>query len=156
VLVAEPLDDFGPRRHDVSDRSTTDALLEPLDDFDGKTLWERGERSIENDPHHLPMARDRVFSSRGLGHATERRPPIVAIAIAEVDHATQTKRSEVRNTERDLPGDVAEGVAALITVSGGVRQLAAADAVEHDQDDTRKRSQVSDVSIVAMACLNAR
>jgi hypothetical protein len=60
------------------------------------------------------------------------------------------------NPQRNLTSDVAEGVAALIAVRGGVRQLAAADAIEHDQDDAWKGSQVSDVSIVAMACLNAR
>jgi hypothetical protein len=34
--------------------------------------------------------------------------------------------------------DVAERIAALVAVGGGVRQLAAADAVEDDQDDPGK------------------
>ena len=48
----------------------------------------------------------------------------------------------MRNAKRNLPGDVAESVAALIAVGRRVRQLTAADAVEHDQNDARKRSQV--------------
>jgi hypothetical protein len=52
-------------------------------------------------------------------------------------------------------GDIAQRVAALIAVNRRVRQLTAADAVEHDQHNARERSQVRDVSIVAMACLNA-
>ena len=61
----------------------------------------------------------------------------------------------MRNPEPNPSRDVAERVAALIAIRGGIRQFAAADAVEHDQDDAGKGSQVSDVSMVAMACLNA-
>jgi len=76
-------------------------------------------------------------------------------ALTKIDDASQTERAEIRNSKSDLARDVAEGVAALIAVDCGVRQLTAADAVEDDQNDTREGCQVRDVSIVAMACLNA-
>jgi hypothetical protein len=43
-----------------------------------------------------------------------------------------------------LPRDVGERVAPLVPVRGGIGQLAAADAVEDDEDDARKWSQVMD------------
>ena len=61
----------------------------------------------------------------------------------------------MRDAQSNVAGNIAQRVAALIAVNRRVRQLTAADAVEHDQYNARKRSQVRDVSIVAMACLNA-
>jgi hypothetical protein len=39
-----------------------------------------------------------------------------------------------------VSGDISQGVAARIAVGGRVGKLAAADAVEHDEEDTAKRS----------------
>ena len=61
----------------------------------------------------------------------------------------------MRDSQRYVARDVAECIAALIAVSGSVRQLTATDAIKHDQNDAGKGSQVSGVSIVAIACLNA-
>jgi len=79
----------------------------------------------------------------------------VRVGTHDMARLSEPERAKIRNSKRDLAGDVTERVAALIAVGLGVRQLTAADAVEHDQNDTWKRSQVRDVSMVAMACLNA-
>ena len=44
--------------------------------------------------------------------------------------------------QRDVAADVAERVAALVAVRRGVGQLSDADAVEHDQEDTREDRHV--------------
>ena len=49
--------------------------------------------------------------------------------------ARQAKPPQVRHAQRNAPRDVAERVAAVVAIVARVRQLAAADAVEHDQDD---------------------
>ena len=57
----------------------------------------------------------------------------------------QAERSECGNLQRDPRGDVPEGIAADIPVSGGVRQLAYPDAIEHDQEDAREGTAQSGV-----------
>ena len=76
-------------------------------------------------------------------------------ALAEIDDPAKAERTQMRDAQSDLAGNIAQRVAALIAVDRRVRQLTAADAVEDDQHYAWKRSQVRDVSIVAMACLNA-
>ena len=49
--------------------------------------------------------------------------------------APQAETAERREAQANLPGDVAERVAALVAVGRRVGQLADADAVEHDEDD---------------------
>jgi hypothetical protein len=44
----------------------------------------------------------------------------------------------MRNAQRYLACEIAERVAPLIAVRSGIRQLAAADAVENDQEDAPK------------------
>jgi hypothetical protein len=54
-------------------------------------------------------------------------------------HAIQAERTETRDGEWNVPGDIPQRIAALVTVRSGVGQFAAADAVEHDEDDAGKR-----------------
>jgi len=62
---------------------------------------------------------------------------------SEVDDATESERPQVRNSKANPPGDVAQRVAALIGVGRSIRQLSAPGTIEHDQDDARKGSQVT-------------
>ena len=59
----------------------------------------------------------------------------------EIHQSIETQRAQVRNPQLDLLRDVPKRVAALVAVGGGIRQFAAADAVEHDQEDAREGSQ---------------
>jgi hypothetical protein len=61
--------------------------------------------------------------------------------IIEADDAIEAERAQVWNAQADRAGNVAERVAAFVAIVGGIRQLAAADAVEDDQDDARERCQ---------------
>ena len=54
---------------------------------------------------------------------------------------SETKRSQVRNLQGHVAGDVAEGVAPLVAVRRGIRQFAAADAVQDDQENAGEGSQ---------------
>ena len=47
----------------------------------------------------------------------------------------------MRDAQSNVAGNIAQRVAALIAVNRRVRQLAAADAIENDQEDTGKGSQ---------------
>jgi hypothetical protein len=65
----------------------------------------------------------------------------LAINRIEIDHTAEPKRAEIRDPQRHGTGNVRERVAPFVAVRGGVRQLTAANAVEHDQEDTREGSQ---------------
>ena len=80
---------------------------------------------------------------------------IARVRAPEIDNATKAKGTQMRDAKRDAFCDIRESVAAGIAGGRRVGQLTAADTVEDDQDDARKGSQVRDVSMVAMACLNA-
>jgi hypothetical protein len=58
-----------------------------------------------------------------------------------VDDAVESEATQLRYAQADGARDVAKSVAARVAVGRGIRQLAAADAVEHDQDDARERCQ---------------
>ena len=53
-------------------------------------------------------------------------------------HPIEPEGTEPRQMERQLFRDVSQRVASFIPVRGGIGQLAAADAVEHDEDDAGK------------------
>ena len=121
----------------VAQRPAADAALELGDELRREAVREHRERPIEHEAHHLPVAGDRVLAGRGLRHPPEGPDAALGIERSPTveDDAVETEATQVGNAERNRRGDVAEGVAALIAVRGRVRQLADADAVEHDQDD---------------------
>ena len=155
MFGAEPIDDLSAGGHHIPECPASDPIFEDLDRLCRKAIGKCRERLVEDDAHHLPMTGHRILPRRRLRHPPVRLCLIGCTAVAKFDDAAEPERAKIRNSKRDLAGDVTERVAALIAVGLGVRQLTAADAVEHDQDDTGKRSQVRDVSMVAMACLNA-
>ena len=63
----------------------------------------------------------------------------LGVAPFQVGDPAQAETPERRDAQADLTGDVAERVAAGVTVRGGIGQLAGADAVE-DEDDGAVRS----------------
>ncbi len=80
-----------------------DAALERLDDRRRKAIRKRRERSIEDDPHHLPVTGDRILPCRRLRHSTVRPATIPAVYATEIDDAPETERTEIRNAKRNLP-----------------------------------------------------
>ena len=78
-------------------------------------------------------------------HMTQGKPRRAGLAQqarrVEINHPVQPHRPQVRDPQRDLPSDVAKRVAPLVAVHRRIRQFAAADAVEDDQENTRERSQ---------------
>ena len=63
----------------------------------------------------------------------------------QINDAIQPETAQIREPQRDVPCDVAERVASLVTVRGGIRQFAAADAIENDQENAREWSQAGGV-----------
>ena len=68
----------------------------------------------------------RPNAPRGAGSAAT---PIDERGIAK------SQAAQRRQTQAERPRDVAERVAPVVAVRGGVRKLANADAVENDEDD---------------------
>jgi hypothetical protein len=62
VLLAELLDDLRPRRGDVPEHPPADRPLERLDDLRREPFGVQGERTVEPDPHHLPVPRGGVLA----------------------------------------------------------------------------------------------
>ena len=58
--------------------------------------------------------------------------------FAQVHDPIETERAQCGNVERHLPGHVADRVAAVVAIARRIGQLADADAVEHDYDDSGK------------------
>jgi hypothetical protein len=57
---------------------------------------------------------------------------------ADGAHAIEPERTEARHPECNMLCDISQRVAALIAIGGRVGQFAAADAVEHEEDDAGK------------------
>ena len=116
-------------------RGAPDAARERGHDLGRKAVGKGRERLLEDDAGHLPVTGHRVLARGGLGHAAPGAGRHAA-GMAERGHETVepevTQRGQVQG---DAAGDVAERVAALVTVPGRVGQFADADAVEHDRDD---------------------
>src|SRR6185503_185053 len=96
-----------------------------------KPIGKGRERLCEDDAHHLPVTGHRILPRRRLRHPPVRLGVVGRTTLTKIDDAPKPERAKIRNSKSDLAGDVTEGVAALIAVGLGVRQLAAANAVEH-------------------------
>jgi hypothetical protein len=82
-----------------------------------------------------------ILPRRRLGHAAAGANAGGRRRIIEPDDPVEAEAAKVRNPQADRACDVAKRVASLVAVGGSVRQFAAANAVEHDQDDARERCQ---------------
>ena len=73
------------------------------------------------------------------GDASAMRPNAPTgsgVGSADVDQTRQPERTQRRHAQAGGAGDVAEGVAALVAVRRRIRQLADADRVHDDENDT--------------------
>jgi hypothetical protein len=88
------------------------------------------------DTRHLPMPGCRIFTRR-----CKRAPSVRAsrvIRLRELRHRLEVRETEpakIRRVESALPHDVAERVAARISVSRRVGHLAYTNTVQHNPDD---------------------
>ena len=64
--------------------------------------------------------------------------PVVGRGAAKRYESAYAERPQIRDLERNALRDVAQCIAALITVRGRVGQRANPDAVEHDDDRSRE------------------
>jgi hypothetical protein len=82
------------------------------------------------------VARHRILTRRRLGHPSKRRSRRrFSLDAVDKRHAPETEAAECRESQANLSGDVAEGVAPLVAVGRGVGKLANADAIENNEDD---------------------
>ena len=100
-----------------------------------------GNGLLEHEAHQFPVPGHRVLARRDLGHAAERAERRAAGAAGPRAARSREMPSalQVRDAERHLGRDVAEGVAAFVAVGRRVRQFADADAVEHDDECAPER-----------------
>jgi hypothetical protein len=59
----------------------------------------------------------------------------------ERHQAIEPEQAQRRHPQPHLPGDVAERVAALVAIGGGIGKLTDANAVEDDEDDSSEGFQ---------------
>ena len=136
VLGPELVDDRGARGRLVPERVAPDALLEWRHHVRRKAVRKDRKRTIEDEPHQLPVPGHRVLARRRFGHPSERRARRrLGLNAVDKRQSSQSETAESREAKWNLPRDVAERVAALVAVGGRVGQLADADAIEHDEDD---------------------
>src|SRR6266511_807048 len=87
VLLAELLDDLGPRRGPVAENAAAGAMHERIDHVVRKAVRIGRKRLRSHDSHQLPMARRRVLSLRAFDQAAGRRrcPRLGGTALERLD-----------------------------------------------------------------------
>jgi hypothetical protein len=116
--------------------AAADRALELGDDVGREPVGKRRERALEHEAHQLPVAGHRVLAGRSFRHPPERgRRGLDGAMPRSGVMQPRPSASSVGTRTSTRRADVAERVAALVAVRGGVRQLADPDAVEHDEDD---------------------
>jgi hypothetical protein len=114
-----------------------DAVLLPITprpvSLENSAMMPGGPR--QDDAHHFPVAGDRILTRRHLRHPSDgSRGQLGRRRSTQRHHPIQPERAQRGHTKWHTLGDVAERVAAFVSVLSGVRQLADADTVEHDDD----------------------
>ena len=139
VLGAEPIDDLGARRDDVAERAAADAPLELGDDVRRKT---RRETSGNGRSSTMPIISQCPVTESLPGDASAMRPKAprgVAPAPASPRRAARRGRGPATAASGRAAATCAAMLPSVLLPSSpyarGVRQLADADAVEHDDDD---------------------
>ena len=101
-----------------------------------KAVRKQGKRLRQMDPGHFPVAGGRVLARR-----RQRAAPVIAfgmIGLRQLRHRLQIPQpepAEIRNVESSLANDVAQRVAARVSISGRIGHFPHAHAVQHDPDD---------------------
>jgi hypothetical protein len=134
VLLPELLDDLGAGRRLVAEHASSGAVHERIDHVVRESVRVRRERLRRHHAHELPVPSRRVLALRALEQAARHRGrPGLRRTPVEGLYVPQAERLEARQVETaDRSRDVAQCVRALVSVLGGVRQLAGADGIEHD------------------------
>ena len=145
----KPLNDFRPRGHHVANRAAADAPFELGDHVGRKSGRKRRKRRSRTMPiiSQCPVTESLPAEASAIRHSAWRRQhqtvsrsnrirTAAGAATRQSRRPIEAKRAQSR--ERAEFRDVAQRVAALVTVRRGVGQFAAADAVEHDEDDAGK------------------
>ena len=134
MLFPQLLDDLRARRGLVPQHATAGRVHEGVDHIVWEAMEVGGKRLGGDDPHVLPVAGRRVLALRPFHQpARNRRGARLGRAAFERFDVAETERLEARKIEpTDRSRDVAQRVRALVTVLRGVRQLAGADGIEHD------------------------
>ena len=134
VLLAELLDDLGPRGRLVAEDAATGLVHEGVDHVVREAVRIGGHRGRRDDAHQLPVAGRRVLALRPLEQAAGDRGSSrlrrAALERHDVAEAERLQRGQVETS--DGAGDVAERVRPLIAVRGRVGQLSRANGIEHD------------------------
>src|SRR5580704_12324945 len=87
--------------------------------------------------NHLPMTGGGVLSGRSEGAAAEGGPRLgIGWKSSQGFDVPQAEAAQIGKPHRPPSRDVAQCVAAGVSVGGGVGHLADSHAVEHDPDDT--------------------
>ena len=140
VFFAQLLDDLGAGCGAVAQRAASDALLEFLQHLGRKSMREQGEGFCQMNANHFPMAGSGVFSRRCERALTKcRRGPIHRTNVRQALQIAQTKLSHIRQVQLSRAGDVAQCIAARVSISSGVRHLAGTHAIQHNPGDARER-----------------
>jgi hypothetical protein len=106
--------------------------LERLDDLRRKPFRVQRERALDQEAHHLPVARCRVFPRgelEGLPAGAGR-----AAAARRLEQGEKAERLQVRKRSRNPVEGVAEGVRTRVAVGGRIGRGADAEAIA-DEDD---------------------
>src|SRR5262249_19630034 len=136
VLVAELVEDHGPRGRLVAQDAAAGALLERIEDLAWEAVGEERKRLLHAQPGDLPVPGRGVLARRRLLH-------LAVSALRRLRWGDAGDRRQVAEPEllqrrqlhaADLLGGVAERVRADVAVLGRVGKLTAADRV-HDQEN---------------------
>src|SRR5687767_115642 len=136
MLGAESVDHLGAARGDVADDTASHAPLERRYHLRRKPIGIGGEGSAKADAADLPVPGRAVLPRRRRAHA----PPRAARRPAPIHplqwcNTAEPERFQLRKVEPpDGAREIAERVAAGISVIGGVGRRPNANAVEHDHD----------------------
>ena len=139
VFFAELLDDLGAGSGAVAERAASDARLELLQNLGRKSVRKEREGLGEMDAHHFPMAGGGVFSRRCQRAFSEGRGgPIHRTNVRQRLQIAQAELRHIRQMQLARAGDVAQRIAARVSISSGVRHLAGSYAIQHNPDDARE------------------
>jgi hypothetical protein len=134
MLLAELLDDLGPRRCLVAEHAAAGPVRERVENLEREPVGVRRKGLSSHHPHQLPVSRGRVLALRPLDEpARNRGRSGLRRAAGQFLHVAETERLEIREVEpADRFRDVAKCVRPFVAVVGRIRQLTRPDGVEDD------------------------
>ena len=127
----------------IADDLVADGRLIGGDEVRGEAVREGGEGVVEPKPGDLPVAGGGVLAGADLHAAARAAHGLRIRGIVRALHLSQADPGQVRQVGVHGIHHMAEGVRAHIAVGGGVRQLAAADRVQHGEKDSSHGSATS-------------